>query len=231
MENFILQLSKFEGPLDLLLYLIDKNRFTLEELEVCPIIDQYLDYVNQAQQLDISLAGEFLEMSSYLVWVKSCVLLPQDRVDEDEDELDPVRDLQEMLIAYRAIKEASLDLASRPQLFRDKFPRGGTEIEPGVARTTLASLLQSIDAIKARTRHIVIKKVKSRLSIREVMSRIHDILRRKGTVTVREASQGETRPEIIAAFLAALELSKASIAKLSQKGLFEPIVIRSREHE
>lgn len=74
--EFILRLPEFEGPLDLLLYLIEKNRFTLENLEVCPVVDQYLQYVEQARSLDVSLAGEFLETASYLVWLKSCLLLP-----------------------------------------------------------------------------------------------------------------------------------------------------------
>jgi segregation and condensation protein A len=77
--EFVLRLPAFEGPLDLLLYLIEKNRFTLENLEVYPIIEQYLHYVEQAKSLDVTLAGEFLDMASYLIWLKSCLLLPSSR--------------------------------------------------------------------------------------------------------------------------------------------------------
>jgi segregation and condensation protein A len=122
--HFVLRIPSFEGPLDLLLYLIEKNRFTLENLEVLPIIEQYLRYMEQARSLDMALAGEFLEMASYLIWLKSCLLLPVSREEADGEDRNPAQELKDMLIAYRAIRQASLDLSNRPMLFRDKFPKG-----------------------------------------------------------------------------------------------------------
>jgi segregation and condensation protein A len=106
-SSFVLHLPMFEGPLDLLLYLIEKNRFTLQELEVCPIVDQYLAYIEQIRSLDIALAGEFLDMASYLIWLKSRILLPNDACLKEDEQHNPVEELKEMRMAYRAIKTAS----------------------------------------------------------------------------------------------------------------------------
>lgn len=229
MDDFILQLPRFEGPLDLLLYLIDKNRFTLSELEVCPIIDQYLDYVARAQAMDMNLASEFLEMSSYLIWLKSCVLLPPAPETEAGDEgPDPVTELKELLLQYRAVKLAGQDLGQRQTLYRDSFPRGTTEIEPGVALTGVAALMQALQLIKNRTRQHVIVKTVSRLNIREVMGRVALVLERRRKAELVSLAEGGGRAELIAVFLAALELSKVRLAALVQKGLFRRIVLIRR---
>lgn len=229
MDDFILQLPKFEGPLDLLLYLIDKNRFTLSELEICPIIDQYLGYVTRAQALDMNLASEFLEMSSYLIWLKSCVLLPPAPASEiGDDGPDPVAELKELLLQYRAVKLAGQDLAQRQQLYRDAFPRGSTEIEPGVALSGVAALMQALQTIKLRTRRHVIVKTVTRLNIREVMGRVALILETRRKSELTSLAEGRSREELIAVFLAALELSKNRLATLVQKGLFKRIVLVRR---
>ena len=100
-NEFVLHLPMFEGPLDLLLYLIEKNRFTLSDLEICPIIDQYLAYIERIRSLDISLAGEFLDMASYLIWLKSRLLLPLELTHKDEEGKNPADELREMLLAYQ----------------------------------------------------------------------------------------------------------------------------------
>ncbi|MCK7467224.1 MAG: segregation/condensation protein A [Desulfosudis oleivorans] len=106
----MLHLPMFEGPLDLLLYLIEKNRFTLSDLEICPIIDQYLAYIERIRSLDISLAGEFLDMASYLIWLKSRLLLPLEAIYKDEEGKNPADELREMLLAYQSLKVASREL-------------------------------------------------------------------------------------------------------------------------
>lgn len=222
--DFVLHLPRFEGPLDLLLYLIEKNKFTLADLEICPIIDQYLVYVARMRALDIELAGEFLDMSSYLIWLKSCLLLPSPD-GADENGLNPERELKEMLLAYLAIKQAAHELSERPMLYRDRFPRGSVETERTVARTGLAALLQAVEAIKARTRHYVMKVETRRFSIREMMGRLHALLVERDRIELGQAVQTGEKLELIALFMAALELSKSSIARLFQKGLFGRIYL------
>ena len=225
-NEFILHLPRFDGPLDLLLYLIEKNKFTLEDLEVCPIIDQFLAYITRMRSMNIELASEFLDMASYLLWLKSCLLLPLSEGDSEET-ISPERELKEMLIVYLTIKQAAHDLGERPLLYRDRFPRGSSQPERSLARTGLASLLQAIEAIKARTRHYIIKMEGRQFSIREMMARIHDMLKTREKIALREAATTGGKPELIALFMAALELSRSSIARLFQKGMFGRIYIIS----
>jgi segregation and condensation protein A len=136
-NEFVLHLPLFEGPLDLLLYLIEKNRFTLTDLEICPIIDQYLVYIERIKSLDISLAGEFLEMASYLIWLKSRLLLPLELTHKDDEGKNPADELREMLLAYQSLKVASRELGMRPMLYWDTFPKGAMADDRDVSRTSL----------------------------------------------------------------------------------------------
>jgi segregation and condensation protein A len=227
-REFVLHLSTFEGPLDLLLYLIEKNRFTLENLEVCPIVDQYVHYIETWRSFDVSLAGEFLDMASYLIWLKSCLLLPVSRDENGEIEFNPARELQEMLMAYRAIKQASRDLSNRPMLFRDKFPKGTANEERDVSIMSMGSLMQAINAIKARTKKYVMNVAAIRYSIEDMIGRIQGMLKVKQRVALGDVIQGSDRMEMIGALLACLELSKGSVARLIQRRLFSMIYIVRR---
>jgi chromatin segregation and condensation protein Rec8/ScpA/Scc1 (kleisin family) len=146
---------------------------------------------------------------------------------DSEETISPERELKEMLIVYLTIKQAAHDLGERPLLYRDRFPRGSSQPERSLARTGLASLLQAIEAIKARTRHYIIKMEGRQFSIREMMARIHDMLKTREKIALREAATTGGKPELIALFMAALELSRSSIARLFQKGMFGRIYIIS----
>ncbi|MCE5273917.1 MAG: segregation/condensation protein A [Deltaproteobacteria bacterium] len=227
-SSFVLRLPMFEGPLDLLLYLIEKNRFTLQDLEVCPIIDQYLAYIEQIRSLDIALAGEFLDMASYLIWLKSRILLPVDVSLADGEERNPVEELKEMLMAYRAIKQASHELSERPMLFRDKFPKGAALEERGVSSTTMGALLQAIDTIRARTKQVVMNIPPMRFSIHEIMARIQGLFAGRSRIALQDAALSGDRMEIIGTLMAALEMSRLSMARIVQRGLFSAIYLIKR---
>jgi len=226
--DFILHLPRFEGPLDLLLYLIEKNKYTLADLEICPIIDQYLAYVAKMRALDIELAGEFLDMASYLIWLKSCLLLPS-LTRPGEEGVSPEHELKEMLRAYLAIKQAAHELSERPMLYRDRFPRGSTEPERAVPRMGLGALMKAIESIRERTKHYVMKLEARRFSIREMMGRLHALLRERPRIDLNEAVRTGEKGELIALFIAALELSKSSVARLVQKSLFGRITLIRKE--
>jgi len=224
-DSFVLHLPMFEGPLDLLLYLIEKNRFTLQDLEVCPIVDQYLAYIEKIRLLNISLAGEFLDMASYLIWLKSRILLPKDTLVKDDEHPDPEQELKEMLMAYRAIKIASQDLGARPMLYRDKFPKGSAVDEREVSSTTMGALFQAIDAIRTRTRQMVMNVTPMRFSISQIMARIQALFSGRTKIALAEAAPSGNRTEVIGTFMAALEMSRLSIARIIQKGLFSAIYL------
>ncbi len=226
--DFVLHLPMFEGPLDLLLYLIEKNRFTLSDLEVCPIIDQYLAYIERVRSLDISLAGEFLDMASYLIWLKSRVLLPEEMAHPDEDGRNPVEELKEMLLAHQSLKIASRELAMRTMLFWDTFPKGVIAEERDVSKTSLGPLMEAIAAIKARTKQIIVNVIPMRFSIQGIMDRIGSLFSGRKKIALLEAAPSGERTEVIGAFMAALEMSKLSMVMLLQRGLFAPIYLMKR---
>jgi len=227
-QDFILHLNVFEGPLDLLLYLIEKNRFTLESIDVCPIIEQYLEYIENIRSLNISLAGEFLEMASYLIWLKSCLLLPGTGEDEQDDKINPAEELKEMLIAYRAIKLASSDLRDRPILFMDKFPRGEPQGGKKLPEIGIGALLEAINTIRKRTRLYVMETHSTPFGIREMMARIWRMLGENKKIALNDVIDSRTKTEYIGTLMAALEMSKASLARLMQKELFAKIYIVKR---
>lgn len=227
--DFVLHLPMFEGPLDLLLYLIEKNRFTLYDLEVSPIIDQYLAYIERVRLLDISLAGEFLDMASYLIWLKSRILLPDEFSHRDEDGKNPVEELREMLLAYQAIKAASRELGMRPMLYWDTFPKGSVQEEREVTRTSLGPLMEAIAAIRVRTRQLILNVTPMRFSIREIMARIQSLFQGRRKISLNEAAPSGEKTELIGAFMAALEMSRLSIVTIIQRGLFSTIFLMQRK--
>ena len=228
MPEFVLHLSTFEGPLDVLLYLIEKNRFTLEELEVCPIVDQYLAYIEEMRILDIALASEFLDMASYLIWLKSCLLLPTGELFDESEVKNPVQELKEMLLAYRAIKQASSDLSCRSMLFRDRFPRGTAHTEQSLAAMSLGNLFQALHDLKERTRKQVLDVMATRFSIHEIMVRIQGLLSKHGKIKLDDAVSTSERMEIIGAFMAALEMSRVALVRIIQRRVFSVIYLVKR---
>jgi segregation and condensation protein A len=228
-NEFVLHLPMFEGPLDLLLYLIDKNRFTLSDLEICPIIDQYLAYIERIRSLDISLAGDFLDMASYLIWLKSRLLLPLELTQKDEEGKNPADELKEMLLAYQSLKIASRELGMRSMLYWDTFPKGTIADERDVSKTSLGPLMEAIAAIRTRTKQLIMNVMPMRFSIQDIMARIASLFSSKKMIALHEATLTGEKTEIIGAFMAALEMSKLSLIRLVQKGLFSTIYLIKRE--
>ncbi len=219
-SEFILRLPRFEGPLDLLLYLIEKNRFSIEELELCPIIDQYMEYINAVRRLNIELAAEFLDMASYLLWLKSSSLISINSREDTYEGINPATELKEMLATYRGIKMAALSLNERLLLFRDRFPKGKSQVvEKKIIKTDVMAILKAIASIKERTKRYVLQVRKDKFNVREVMGKINSMLMKRKKLTLFEIAETKSKPEIIAIFLAALELSKASIVRLLQKSI------------
>src|SRR5690606_38644502 len=122
--DYAIKLDIFEGPLDLLLYLIKKNEIDIYNIPIALITLQYLDYIHMIKSLNLDLAGEYLVMASTLIHIKSRMLLPipEDPSEEDMEE-DPRSELVRQLIEYQAFKEAAEKLAKRPLLERDVFVR------------------------------------------------------------------------------------------------------------
>lgn len=124
MEQYTIKMENFEGPLDLLCHLIDKNKMDICDIKICEITDQYLEYLNEMHQMNLDVTSEFIVMASRLIYLKSKSLLPT-VVEDDEEEID----LVQMLIEYKKYKEYTKTLKERIEVYGGKFYKLPDKIE------------------------------------------------------------------------------------------------------
>lgn len=227
-------LESFEGPLDLLLYLIRKQKFDIASLPVLQITRQYMEYVEVMKDLKLELAGEYLLMAAILAEIKSRVLLPK-RADAPEDEEDPRAELIRRLREYEAIKQAAQELDSLPRQERDFFLAGAQTSEncqpirilPTVTLQELVLSFQDVLTRAAAFEHHHIKR--EALSTRERMSAILERLEGETQFVAFQAlfTVEEGRAGVVVTFLAVLELVKESLIELVQAAPYTQIHVKA----
>jgi segregation and condensation protein A len=227
-------LDAFEGPLDLLLYLIKRQNLDILDIPIAAITDQYMEYVELMKELKLELAAEYLVMAAMLAEIKSRMLLPRP-ADAAEDEDDPRAELIRRLQEYERFKQAAQDLDALPRLERDVHPVHA-EVPPGHLRrippeVDLREILLALRGVLARADLFTSHKVeKESLSLRERMSLVLEKVRGGGFVPFTELFDvTEGRPGVVVSFLAILELIKAATLELVQPEPYAPIHVRLRE--
>jgi segregation and condensation protein A len=225
-------LDAFEGPLDLLLYLIKRQNLDVLDIPIAEITDQYMEYVEMMKDLRLELAAEYLVMAAMLAEIKSRMLLP--RPAEAAEEEDPRADLVRRLQEYERFKKAAQDLDDLPRLERDHFSTG-VEVPPGHVRrlppeVDLRELLLALRELLARADLFASHRVeRESLSMRERMSDVLERLQGRGFVPfVQLFELREGRAGVVVTFLALLELIKAASVELVQSEPFTPIHVRLR---
>jgi segregation and condensation protein A len=235
-SDYKVKLEIFEGPLDLLLYLIKRDELDIYEISLERITKQYLEYLQAFKELNIDVAGEFVVMAANLIYLKSRSLLPVDQQppEEDVEEDDPRWDLIRQLIEYKKFKEAAAQLQVRQLKQELIFVRepGGTEI-PMMAPLRLGEvgIFQLINAFQT-----VIKRVEAREDLREIFGehftvseKIDWILQRVGDGVPLRFSElfasMASRVEIVVTFLALLELVRLRQIRATQSNPFDEIEI------
>ncbi|KQN70460.1 segregation and condensation protein A [Duganella sp. Leaf61] len=224
-------LDAFEGPLDLLLYLIRKQNFNILDIPMAQLTLQYLKYVDQIRKSNLELAAEYLLMAAMLIEIKSRMLLPQRQTDLDIEADDPRAELVRRLLDYEQIKLAAYDLNTLPQLDRD-FVRTQIHIEqslvtvlPDVAAVDLQQAWLDVMKRARLTQHHKISR--EELSVREHMT---GILRRlQSTRFVEFADLFDVAggvPVVVVNFVALLELAKETLIEITQAEPFAPIYVR-----
>jgi segregation and condensation protein A len=224
-------LEAFEGPLDLLLYLIRKQNFNILDIPMAQVTLQYLKYVDQIRLHNLELAAEYLLMAAMLIEIKSRMLLPQRPSDIEDDVGDPRAELVRRLLEYEQIKVAAYDLNAIPQLDRD-FVRPQIFIEqslvPNWPDVVPGDLQQAwLDVLKRAklTQHHRISR--QELSVREHMS---SILRRLQSARFVEFAElfdiAGGVPIVVVNFVALLELAKETLIEITQAEPFAPIYVR-----
>ena len=226
MEQIIYKIELFEGPLDLLLSLISKNKMSIEDIKISVICDQYMDYIKTMQSLDIELSSEFIVMASQLMLIKSRTLLPRPENEEGED---PAEELARALIEYKRAKEASSKLGGLYSQFSGRFEKDTDEIAPDRSYVAehnvnlLSSALLSIMSNIEITDEEASEKIKPLISTRtvsvgeKVFSVLRILVKSGGHVNVIECFEGiRTKHEAVATFMALLEMLRAGRITLEE---------------
>ncbi|MBP54331.1 ScpA family protein [Marinobacter sp.] len=226
-------LEAFEGPLDLLLYLIRRQNMDILNIDVSEITKQYMDYIGAVEAMRFELAAEYLVMAATLAEIKSRMLLPRQE-SEDEEDIDPRAELIRRLQQYERFKQAAEDIDDMPRLERDNFvasaalPRmPSSQPHPDVdLREILFALQGVLKRADLFTSHHVERE---RLSTRERMSSILSVLRDDQFVTFESLfTPEEGRLGVVVSFLATLELVKEQLIEVVQAEVLGPIHVRAR---
>lgn len=224
-------LDAFEGPLDLLLYLIRRANLDILDIPMAPLTAQYLEYVEAMRAHNLELAAEYLLMAAILLEIKSRMLLPQPKKTDGEQVEDPRAELVRRLLEYERMKLAAAKLDQLPQATRDfewvavSVSRRVVERLPEVSLHDLQlAWLQVMKRARVMQHHRVKRE---ELSVREHMSRILRQLPRGGFVEFGCLFQAESGvPSLVVSFLAVLELVREKLVEVTQREVFAPIYVR-----
>jgi len=221
-------LPQFEGPLDLLLHLIQQHEVDIFDIPISFITEKYLEYIMFMQAIAIDVASEYLVMAATLAHIKSKMLLPVPPSDQDdgldEDDLDPRAELVRRLLEYQKYKHAAHDLASRGLLGSDVFPRGAAPEKAVVEELAPLEGCSVFSLIDAFNRIVTARKIKvehqvdfERVSITERINEMIDILKVRTRVTIEELlPETFSRIELVITFLALLEMTRMKLTRLYQ---------------
>ena len=224
-------LEAFEGPLDLLLYLIRKQNFNILDIPMAGLTRQYLVYVDEIRTRNLELAAEYLLMAAMLIEIKSRMLLPPKKVAEGEEPEDPRAELARRLLEYEQMKLAGAGLNAIPHYGRD-FLKAQVYIEqslqPRFPDVHLADLQEAWADILKRAKLVQHHKItREELSVREYMSQVLRKLQGRRFVEFEELfdpSKGST--VLVVTFIALLELGKETLIEITQAEAFAPIYVR-----
>ena len=218
MKEVTFHLEVFDGPLDLLLHLLSKNKVEIKDIPIAQILEQYLEYIRQMQEFDLEVAAEFITMAAQLMYIKSKMLLP---VYEDEAAEDPRADLVEALLEYQRIKEAGSVLSIRAQIGRDLFVKGQEPLEKEkhdfIGNYSYEVLTRALEDILQRAQRKLPPPVtafqgivgRETVPVDEKIGQIVQLFVKEPKLSFEQlVLSAQSRSEIVAIFLAVLELSK-----------------------
>lgn len=238
--TYNIKLDVFEGPLDLLLHLIKENEMDIYDIPIATITEQYLDYLNLIQTFNLEVAGEYLVMASTLTYIKSRMLLPKhEREDEEGEEgEDPREELIAKLIEYKKYKEAALALRDREMAQSRVFTRPPSAEAPAegdlLLEVSVFELLKSFRKVLEgyggpRKIAITLEEISVTDKINEIMSRLEGV----DHLTFDALFEtGRTRMEVVATFLALLEVIRLRLVKVHQaRAGGQIIIMRAPEEE
>ncbi len=246
--DLTVKLQAFEGPLDLLLHLLDKNKVNIYDIPIVEITNQYMEYIREMQRQDLDIMSEFMVMAAMLIDIKAKMLLPAPKTDEDGEAEDPRAQLVQQLLEYKMYKYISSELrdrqmdASRVLFKAPTIPKEVSAYEEPVDLEKLVAGL-TLDKLNDIFRSIMKKQVdkidpirskfgkiqKEELSLEDCMHALEDYAKSHRQFSFRGLLGGaKSKTEVIVTFLAILELMKVGAILISQEEIFDDIQITSR---
>jgi segregation and condensation protein A len=227
-DQLKITLGDFEGPLDLLLYLIRQEQVNIYDIPIARITDEYLRYLNLMQELDLTVAGDFLVMAAQLIEMKSRMLLPRDPLAVEEELVDPRAELVNRLLEHEKFKAAAQMLWSRATVEQAVFTRAEIETDtnnPEVA-VGLFDLLTVFQKILARHKEEILMEIeREEVTMAEMIERLRNMVRSAGEVNLMTFfERAKSRRELVVAFLSVLELVRLSEISLRQRETFGEIM-------
>ena len=229
------KINEFEGPLDLLLHLIKENKMDIMNIEIERITDQYISYLNEQEKMNLEIASEYLVMASELIELKSKLLLPNPKTDEEsEEEIDPREELVNRLLEYQTYKEITKVLKEKEELRKEIYTKSPENIKQYVEEETkLSSDITLDDLVEAFKKYLERKKeskpLKTKVTTNEisVSSRrleIKSILKKRPKISFFELFPVLNKEYVVATFLAILEMAKNKELRITQEKNFDDII-------
>jgi len=239
--NYKIKLEIFEGPLDLLLYLVKKDHLNIYDIPIAKVTEQYMQYINLIQLLDLNIAGEFLVMAATLMQIKSKMLLPAEEGEGVQEEPeDPREELVRRLLEYEKFKEIAENLRQKESDQREVFKRPKSEVDTKdlgskdvYFEASIFDLINAFSkALKDVPKEVFYEVVKDQFTVEQATHEILHLLLVKSEVKLSDLfGRAKNKMDIIVIFLAVLELIRVKEIVARQNQLFEEIeILRNKEN-
>ncbi len=229
-DELRLKLGDFAGPLDLLLYLIKQEQANIFDIPIAKITDEYLKYIRLMENLDITLAGDFLVMAATLIEIKSKMLLPKETVSADEEIEDPRQELVDRLLEYEKFKSASQMLYERSTVEQAVFTRGEIESDENNAEVNASvfDLLKVFQKIMERHKEEIQMEIhREEITLADMLKNLKKrIFEAKELSLLKFFEEMHSKRELVTAFIAVLEIVRTESVKLMQTATFGDIILR-----
>ena len=237
-SKYSIKIEDFEGPLDLLCFLVKKNKMNIDDINIYKIIEEYLEYMYIMESLNLEVATEFITMASMLIYLKSKKILPKSCDDKEEDEISEEL-LKEKIIQYKKYKQASIRLSSiyeeynyrvsktREELVLDKKEFEGLYTPYTLTRSYKLQILKFEMKENMNKDNIEKLVIKERVSVKDKIKEMFTILSKipKFVFNTMFLNKNKSKDEIISAFLGILEMAKKNDIKIKQENIFSDILV------
>lgn len=237
-SKYSIKIEDFEGPLDLLCFLVKKNKMNIDDINIYKIIEEYLEYMYIMESLNLEVATEFITMASMLIYLKSKKILPKSCDDKEEDEISEEL-LKEKIIQYKKYKQASISLGSRyeeynyrvskkrEELVLDKKEFEGLYTPYTLTRSYKLQILKFEMKENMNKDNIEKLVIKEKVSVKDKIKEMFTILSKipKFVFNTMFLNKNKSKDEIISAFLGILEMAKKNDIKIKQENIFSDILV------